>query len=72
MLMLTRKCREILVVSGADGCSILVKVVVLEIKNGKVRLGFEAAGDVPVERFEVWERLQRASLANAQCEESIV
>lgn len=72
MLILTRKCREMLVVSGADCCSILVKVVVLEIKKGKVRLGIEAAADVPVDRFEVWERLRRAALANVPREDAIV
>jgi sRNA-binding carbon storage regulator CsrA len=30
---------------------------VVEIKNGRVRLGFEADADVPVNRLEVWERI---------------
>ena len=72
MLTLTRKCREMLVVSGADGLSILVKVVVLEIEKGKVRLGFEAAANVPVERFEVWERQRRAALANERRDDAIL
>jgi len=31
---------------------------VLEIRGGKVRLGFEADADVPVHRWEVWERIR--------------
>ena len=58
MLVLTRKCQEVVVVSGADGFNVLLKVTVLGIENGKVRLGFEAADDVPVHRLEVWERIR--------------
>jgi carbon storage regulator CsrA len=36
----------------------LLKVTVLAIERGKVRLGFEAAGDIPVHRLEVWERIR--------------
>jgi len=58
MLVLSRKCQEVVVVSGTDGFSVLLKVTVLEIAKGKVRLGFEAANDVPVHRLEVWERIR--------------
>jgi len=64
MLVLTRKCQEAVVVNGADGSSVLLKVTVLGIDNGKVRLGFEAAGAVPIHRQEVWERIR----ANAQAD----
>ena len=57
MLVLTRKPQESVVVGGADRFERLLKVTVLEIKNGKVRLGFEADTDVPVHRLEVWERI---------------
>ncbi len=58
MLVLTRKCQEVVVASGADGFNVLLKVTVLGIENGKVRLGFEAADDIPVHRLEVWERIR--------------
>jgi carbon storage regulator len=58
MLVLTRKCQEVIVVGGADGFEPLLKLTVLGIENGKVRLGFEAAPDVPVHRLEVWERIR--------------
>lgn len=57
MLVLTRRLQESVVVGGTNRFERLLKVTVLEIKNGKVRLGFEADADVPVHRLEVWERI---------------
>jgi carbon storage regulator len=57
MLVLTRKNQESVVVGGSGGFERVLKVTVLEIGRGKVRLGFEAEADVPVHRSEVWERL---------------
>lgn len=69
MLVLTRKCQEVVVVAGADGFNVLLKVTVLGIENGKVRLGFEAAEDVPIHRLEVWERVRSrsSSVQKARC-----
>ena len=36
----------------------LLKVTVLEIKNDRVRPGFEADSAIPVHRREVWERIR--------------
>jgi len=58
MLVLSRKCQEAVVVGGANGLERLLKVTVLGISKGTVRLGFEAEDDVPVHRLEVWERIQ--------------
>jgi len=60
MLVLSRKNDESVVV-GADSLGGRVKVTVLEIGNGRVRLGFEANKDVPVYREEVWERICNSS-----------
>lgn len=57
MLVLSRKNRESVVVGGSDGFSRLLKVTVLDIRGGKVRLGFEVDADVPVHRLEVWDRI---------------
>jgi carbon storage regulator CsrA len=46
----------------ADGPEQLLKVTVLEIRNGTVRLGFEAADHLHVHRWEVWERICAASM----------
>jgi carbon storage regulator len=50
MLVLSRKHGES--VRIADN----IEVVVLEIKNGKVRLGFRCPDEVPVLRREVYDR----------------
>jgi carbon storage regulator CsrA len=57
MLVLTRKSQEAVVVGGSAGFERLLKVTVLEIAGGKVRLGFEIDKEVPVHRWEVWERI---------------
>lgn len=57
MLVLSRKCNEAVVVGGNDRCERMLKVTVLEIEGSRVRLGFEVDSDVPVHRFEVWERI---------------
>ena len=58
MLVLSRKQQESVVVGKADDAGGLLRVTVLEIKQGRVRLGFEVADDVAVHRWEVWERIQ--------------
>jgi carbon storage regulator CsrA len=55
MLVLSRKTEESVVVG--DGPTRLLKVTVLAIRSGIVKLGFEAADDVTVHRAEVWNRL---------------
>ena len=57
MLVLTRKSRQAVAVGGADGFAHMLKVTVLEIKGGCVRLGFEVDKSVPVHRWEVWEQI---------------
>ena len=57
MLVLSRKASESVMVGGNDRCERRIKVTVLEIEGSRVRLGFEADNDVPVHRFEVWERI---------------
>ena len=57
MLVLSRKSQESVVVGGPGALEPLLKVTVLEIKNDRVRLGFEADTAIPVHRWEVWERI---------------
>jgi carbon storage regulator CsrA len=60
MLVLSRKSQESVLVGGSDGFEHVLKVTVIEIKGGSVRLGFEVDGSVPIYRLEVWERIQAA------------
>ena len=53
MLILTRRPQETLVVGDN------IKVQVLGVKGGQVRLGVEAPRDVPVYREEIWVRIKR-------------
>lgn len=57
MLVLSRKSREAVVVGGFGRFERRLKITVLEIRGANVRLGFEAPADVPVHRWEVWERI---------------
>jgi carbon storage regulator len=58
MLILSRKSQESVVVGGDSGVDRMLKVTVLEIKGGRVRLGFDVPSDIPVHRMEVWERIK--------------
>jgi carbon storage regulator CsrA len=62
MLVLSRRNSESVVVGDPAGrAEEMLKVTVLEIGRGKVRLGFEGANDVPVHRLEVWQRLRASA-----------
>jgi carbon storage regulator len=58
MLVLSRKSQEAVVIGATDHSEPTLIVTVLEIRNGRVRLGFEAAKDIPVHRQEVWDRIR--------------
>ena len=58
MLILTRKNREAVVIGENSGIGQLLKVTVLEVGGGRVKLGFEADSELPIHRAEVWERIR--------------
>lgn len=53
MLVLSRKKNEAIVINDN------IKIVVVEIRGDKVRLGVEAPKEVPVHRAEVYDAIQR-------------
>ena len=57
MLVLSRKSQESIVVGSPGEGACLLKVTVLEIQKGRVRLGFDVPGGIPVHRWEVWQRI---------------
>ncbi|MFN0197685.1 MAG: carbon storage regulator [Planctomycetaceae bacterium] len=57
MLVLTRKMLETIFIGGGNATSKTIKVTVLDIIGGKVRLGFEAAADIPILRGELWNQM---------------
>jgi carbon storage regulator CsrA len=64
MLVLTRKPTESVVIGGSPGLARLLKVTVLDVRAGRVRLGFEVDDDIAVHRLEVWERIRAAGGGN--------
>lgn len=58
MLVLTRKNEESIVVGGSKGFEHVMRITVLEIGSGRVKLGFEVDREVPVHREEVWEKMR--------------
>jgi carbon storage regulator CsrA len=63
MLVLTRKPGEAIVVTGLPGHVRELKVLVVEIQGGRVRLGFEADAGVAIDRSEVWERKKATAVS---------
>ena len=57
MLVLSRKKQEALVVGSSEYAEPMLKVTVLEIEGGRVKLGFECNSDVRVYRLEVWQQI---------------
>ena len=55
MLVLSRKCRESVVI-GSE-----ITVTVLEVRGDRVKLGFRAPGEVAIHRAEVKERIESES-----------
>jgi len=70
MLVLSRKSQESVMIGGTDDFHRLLKVTVLEICGGKVKLGFEIDASVPVHRTEVWERIRARGQAGSRTEGS--
>jgi carbon storage regulator len=64
MLVLSRKNQESVMVGGSAGFERVLKVTVLEITEGRVRLGFQVDPEVPVHRLEVWQRIQDSKQAD--------
>jgi carbon storage regulator len=63
MLVLARKSKESVVIGAADNLQELIRVTVLEVRGGTVKLGFAADDNVAVYREEVWERVRAENQA---------
>lgn len=69
MLVLTRKVDQSLAIGGATGFEHLLKITVLGIGRGVVRLGFEVDSSVPVHRWEVWEQIHSSTPTNGSADD---
>jgi carbon storage regulator len=56
MLVLSRKVGDSVAVGSGDAGH-CVKVTVLGIESGHIKLGFEGPREIPVHRWEVWTRI---------------
>jgi len=65
MLLLARKKQEGVVIGtpGTLGCHL--KVTVLEVSGKQVKLGFEADGEVSIQRWELWQRIHGIELSES-------
>jgi carbon storage regulator CsrA len=67
MLVLSRRNSESVVVGDPAGRDDqLLKVTVVEIGRGRVRLGFEVADDIPINRWEVWHQIRSGLRRNSR------
>jgi carbon storage regulator len=57
MLVLARKNQESVVIGVSGDLRELIRVTVVEISGGTVKLGFRAGNDLTIHREEVWERV---------------
>jgi carbon storage regulator len=64
MLVLSRKRQESVVVGSPDGGRILLRIMVIEIRGSRVKLGFEAEEEIPVHRSELWEQSRSGDQSN--------
>ena len=71
MLVLSRKRLESVVVGGTVGFERVLKVTVLELSGGRVRLGFEIDSSVPVHRWEIWQQIHGAGKPDIPCEDPL-
>ena len=65
MLVLTRKLGEKILIDSE------IEITVLEVRGGKVRLGFKAPGDVSIRRFELDLRSESVPVAPSPLPEGV-
>lgn len=56
MLVLSRRDGERIIIGDS------ITVTVLESREGQIRLGVDCPREIPVHRFEVYERIQREAI----------
>ncbi len=57
MLILSRRNGETVIVGGGGGLDRTIKITVLKVNSGVVKLGFDVDQDIPIRREEVWQRM---------------
>ncbi|HEV3083919.1 MAG TPA: carbon storage regulator [Gemmataceae bacterium] len=62
MLVLSRKSNESVVIGGTEGLRSQLTVTVLEIRAGKVKLGFNADPSITVRRSELMDQVRTGEM----------
>jgi carbon storage regulator CsrA len=62
MFVLSRKSNESIVIGRSCGFERLLKLTVLRVSDGTVKIGIEVTDDVPVHPWEIWERISAGVL----------
>jgi carbon storage regulator len=63
MLVLSRTVNQEIMIGDS------IRIMVIEVRDGKVRLGITAPRDVPVHRHEIYESIQReADATDSDCD----
>jgi sRNA-binding carbon storage regulator CsrA len=57
MLVFSRRNHESIVIGGSKGFERLLKLTVIDVTDGTVKLGVDVADDIPVHPWEAWERI---------------
>jgi len=69
MLVLSRKPRESIVIGRTGNSVRQLTITVIEIRGGKVKLGFDAEPGVSVQRSEVWAQIHAGDLPHDHFED---
>jgi carbon storage regulator len=70
MLVLTRRIEESVVIGDSNAVDEMIKVTVLSVVGGRVQLGFESPADVPIHRWEVWQRIREKDLQHKRTKDA--
>lgn len=65
MLLLTRKKQESVLIGAPGSTGVQVRVTVLGVSGKQVKLGFEADGEVSIQRRELWQRVHGTELSDS-------
>lgn len=68
MLVLPRKSNESVVIGGTEGMQSQLIVTVLEIRGGKVKLGFKADPSISVRRSELTDPIGTGEMSLSPAE----
>ncbi|HVT88919.1 MAG TPA: hypothetical protein VHD56_08715 [Tepidisphaeraceae bacterium] len=58
MIVFTRNSNESVLIAGPADLERVLKVTVLEVKNGKVKFGLDISEDMPASQWNVWQLMR--------------